>query len=235
MTKDEFKEFADSDEGKDFLAESGFKSAEDIAGLSRKNEELLGKVAKSQKAKAQLTEVYDKFGIIDAEDLKAKLATLEKSEETASDHDKLQRRLEIVEKAAKDADERAKVEKALRADSEKRAQITSGMKGVHVNDASFDVLMPYFSQRAKVTESDNGTINLVVESDDGSSPFNSYIEEWSKTDNAKQFIRAPGNSGAGASGPGSGSNSGNMTMEEIARIPNRQERLKAMDKLEESG
>ena len=91
--------------------------------------------------------------------------------------------------------------------------------------------MPYFDRLVKV-EDEDGKINLVVDSDDGPSPFNSFVDEWSKTDKAKQFIKAPNNSGGGASGPG-GVNSSNMTLEQIAAMPNREDRLKAMSELGE--
>jgi len=77
----------------------------------------------------------------------------------------------------------------------------------------------------------DGKINLIVESDDGPSPFSTFVDVWSKTDKAKQFIKAPANSGGGAGGPGGSSNQGNMTLEQIAKLPSRAERNKAMDQL----
>ncbi len=235
----ELEEFIGSEDGKsavsEWLKEAGYKSADDIAGLERKKNELLIKEAKSQKAKATLTAVYEKYGIVDIDDLGEKLATLEGTKEKISDFDKLQRKIEQIEKAAKDAGDRADREKALRANSEKSAQITSAMKSVHINDMSFDVLMPYFNNMVKIEESDNGKINLIVESDDGSSPFSEFIETWSKTDKAKTFITAPSHSGGGANGPGSGATGTQKTMEEIAAMPNQQDRLREMAKLGQSG
>ena len=53
MTEAEFQEFAESEEGKalvnGYVSKAGYKSAEEIAGLERKKDELLGKVSKSQK------------------------------------------------------------------------------------------------------------------------------------------------------------------------------------------
>jgi len=231
----ELNEFIGSDEGKtavsDWLKEAGYRSAEDIAGLERKKDELLGKVSKSQKDKAALTEVFDKYGIVDIEDLGGKLTTLAGSESKLSDFDKLQRKIEVIEKTAKDAEDRATRAQALRANSEKKAQIVQALKGAHVNDDSIDVLLPFFTGKVKVEEDDTGKINLVVDSDSGSSPFSSYVEEWIKSDQAKSFIKAPGNSGAGASSPGSGGKSGNMTIDEINNLPSRTERLKAMAEL----
>ena len=231
----ELTEFMESEEGKTavsgWLKESGFRSADDITGLEHKKDELLGKVAKSQKDKAALNELYKKHGIIDADDLDLKLAMLEGAEAKGTEMEILQRRLEIIEKTAKDSDARAEKEKALRADSEKRAQIISALKGAHVNDDSIDVLMPYFSGQVKIDEDDHGTINLTVETDEGPSPLKAYVDAWSKTDKAKIYINAPGNSGAGSSGAGSGATGQQKTYEQIAKIPDRQERLKEMAKL----
>jgi hypothetical protein len=239
MTEAEFQEFAESEEGKalinGYVSKAGYKSAEEIAGLERKKDELLGKVSKSQKDKAALTELFDKYGIVDTEDLGGKLATLAGSESKLSDFDKLQREIEIIKKSAKEAQDKADREKALRASSEKKAQIVQALKGAHVNDDSIDVLLSYFSEKAKVEEDGTGKINLIVDSDDGSSPFSSFVEEWSKTEQAKQFIKAPGNSGAGSGGPGRGGSYSGMTLEQIAEMPDRNERLKAMAELGNSG
>ena len=231
----ELAEFMESDEGKEavsgWLKESGFRSAEDVTGLEHKKDELLGKGAKSQADKKALNELYKKYGVIDADDLDLKLAMLEGAEAKGTEMEKLQRRLEIIEKTAKDSDARAEKEKALRADSEKRAQIISALKGADVNGDSIDVLLPYFSGQIKVDEDENGKINLIVDTDDGPSPLNTFVEAWSKTDKAKIYINAPGNSGAGSSGAGSGATGQQKTYEQINDIPDRQERLKEMAKL----
>jgi len=231
----ELNEFMESDNGKtvinEWLKESGFRSAEDVTGLENKKDELLGKVAKSQKDKAALGELYKKHGIIDADDLDLKLAMLEGAEAKGSEMEKLQRRLEIIEKTAKDSDARATREKALRADSEKRAQIISALKGAHVNDDSIDVLLPYFSGQVKVEEDDNGKISLIADTGDGLSPLKEYIDTWSKSEKAKSFIKAPSNSGAGSGGPGDGKPGAVKTMEQISKLTNRAERIAAMDAL----
>jgi hypothetical protein len=234
MTLDELKEFAASDDGKSIMAsyleESGYKSKDDIQGLVNKNGELLGKLKKANEANNSTLEVFNKYDIVDSEDLAGKLATLASAQSNESELEKVARRLEIIEKTAKEAESRAASEKALRAESEKKAQIVTALKNAHVDDASFDYLMPYFGGIAKIEEAD-GKINLVVDSDDGSSPFNSFVDEWSKTDKAKQFIKAPSNSGGGSGGPGAGSSGTTKTLEDIAQIADRDERLKAMAEL----
>jgi hypothetical protein len=86
--------------------------------------------------------------------------------------------------------------------------------------------MPYFDRLVKV-EDEDGEINLVVESDDGQSPFKSFVEDWSKTEKAKAFIKAPANRGGGAGGPG-GNGGGKLTLDDIEKMPDREARLKAM-------
>lgn len=233
----ELKEFANSDEGKaviaSFVDESGYKTADDIAGLERKKNELLEKVAKANGDKKTITELYDKYGIIDSDDLAAKLATLADAGAKGSELEKLQRRFDAIERAAKQAEERAASEKALRAESEKRSQILSGLKEAHVNDESIDVLIPYFERLVKAEEGDGGKISLVVDTDAGPSPFKSYVQDWSKTDKAKTFIKAPANKGGGSGGPGGDGMV--MTEEQIAAMPNRKDRLEAMAKLAATG
>ena len=230
----ELDEFMENEEGKSivsgWLKEAGYRSAEDIAGLEHKKDELLGKVAKSQKDKAALNELYTKHGIVDADDLSLKLAMLEGAEAKGTEMEKLQRRLEIIEKTAKDADARASREKALRADSEKRAQIISALKGAHVNDDSIDILMPYFSGQVKIDEDDNGNINLTVETVDGPSPLKAYVDTWSKTDKAKIYINAPGNSGAGSTGAGGSGTAAETDLAKIEKLP-QAERMKAYKEL----
>lgn len=233
MTIEELKEFAGTEDGAaivaDFMKDAGYLSKDDISGLENKKNELLGKLKKAQGEKEATLKLFEKYDIVDTEDLGSKLATLANAQSNESDVEKLQRRLEIIEKSAKAAEDRANAEKVLRTASEKKAQIVSALKEAHVNDESFDVLLPYFDRLVKTEEAD-GKINLIVDSDDGPSPFNSFVDEWTKSDKAKQFIKAPSNSGGGAGGPG-GSSSANMTMEQIATMPNREDRLKAMAEL----
>ena len=191
----------------------------------------MGKLKKATESNRSVLDLFQKYDIIDTEDLESKLTTLASAKSTETDLEKLQRRLEIIEKTAKEAEERANMEKSKRANSEKKAQIQSALKKVHVDDVSFEILLPYFDRMVKTEEDDAGRINLIVESDDGSSPFSSFIDEWSKTEKAKQFIKAPANRGGGAGGPGGVSSGLNMTEEQIAKLPTRAERLKAMDEL----
>lgn len=230
----ELNEFMERDDGKsavsEWLKESGYRSADDVSGLEHKKDELLGKVAKSQKDKAALNALYTKHGIIDFDDLDVKLAQLKGAEEKGTELEKMQRRLEIIEKTAKDADARASREKVLRADSEKRAQIISALKGAHVNDDSIDILMPYFSGQVKIDEDDEGGINLTIETTDGPSPLKAYVDAWSKTDKAKIYINAPGNSGAGAAGAGASGGAAEADLAKIEKLP-QSKRIEAYKRL----
>ena len=230
----ELQEFMGTDDGKSavskWLEETGYRSKDDITGLENKKNELLGKLKRANDDKAGLLDVFKKYDIVDSEDLAGKLATLASARSNESDLEKMVRRLEIIEKTAEVDKKAAETEKALRVNSEKKGGILSALKNAHVDDASFDFLVPYFDNIVKAQEAD-GKVNLVVESDDGSSPLNSFIDEWSKTDKAKQFIKAPSNSGGGSGGPGGGSSGTAKTLEDIAAMPNREDRLKAMESL----
>jgi hypothetical protein len=228
----ELGEFVDSEDAAvvtEYLASKGYKTAEDIAGLERKKDELLEKVSKGQANKKATTELFDKYKIVDLDDLSVKLATLAGAQEKESDLENMARRLKLIEQTAEEDKERAGQEKALRVNSEKKSQILSALKGVHVDDVSLDLLSPYFANKVNIEE-ENGKINLVVTTDDGSSPLKSFIEDWSKTDEAKRYIKAPANFGGGSNGSGGGGGVV-MTQEQIAALPNRNDRLKAMAEL----
>ena len=239
MTLDELKEFSETDDGKavmsSFMEETGYRSKDDVQGLENKKNELLGKLKKSTDSNRSVLELFKKYDIIDNEDLEGKLTTLASAKSNETDVQKMQRRLEIIEKAAKESDERANMEKSKRATSEKKAQIQSALKEIHVDDVSFDILLPYFDRMVKTEEDENGKINLIVESGEGSSPFSSFVDEWSKTDKAKQFIKAPSNRGGGSGGPGNASGGQSMTLEQISQMPNRNDRLAAMAELGANG
>jgi len=235
MTKDELKEFAASEDGSaimaEFLQEAGYRSTESVQGLENKKNELLGKLKKASDKNKAIDQLFQEYDIVDAEDLSSKLATLAGAKEKESDLEKLQRRLEIIEKTASEADKKAAEERARRVSSEKRAGIVSALKNAHVDDVSFDMLIPYFDGLVTAEEDEAGKVSLFVDSDTGQSPLNSFVDEWSKTDKAKQFIKAPSNSGGGSGGPGTGGSGKQRTLEDISKIADRDERLKALKEL----
>lgn len=225
----ELKEFLGTDEGKAAFTEAGYRDSESIAGLENKKNELLGKVKRNQEDKQKIIDVYKKYDIIDEKDLAEKLGTISKSKANETELEKAMRRIEIIEKTANEANERASLEKSRRATSEKKAQIITALKEAHVNDVSLEVLESFFSGITEVEEDESGKISVIVQSDDGQSPLKSYIKDWSKTEQAKSFIRAPGNSGGGASGSSTGSEQSD-NLEEIAKLPEEQ-RIKRLTEL----
>jgi len=229
----ELKEFIESEDGKaavdGWLTESGYKSADDISGLENKKNELLGKLKKANEFKSSVDSLFKQHNIVDSDDLAGKLATLADAQTNESDHEKTVRRLEILEKTYAEAEKRAESEKTLRVESEKKAQILSALKNAHVDDGSIDIVTPYFTRMVK-NEEVGGKINLIVDTDDGPSPIDAFVEAWSKTDKAKPFIKAPSNTGGGATTPG-GSSPAQLTQEQIAAIPDRKVRLEKMAEL----
>lgn len=232
MTADDLKEAWGTEDGKaaiaEFLAGQGFKAEDEVQGLINKRDELLGKLNKAKTEKNAFHETLVKYGIADVEDLGGKLAKLEAADASLSDLEKLQRRIEIMERESAEAKESAKKANNLRMSAEKKAQITAAMKEAHVDDESFDVLYDHFDKIAKVADED-GNLTIVVETDDGQSPIKSFIGDWSKTDKAKRFVKAAANGGGGAHGPGAAGGS-QMSLDDIEKIQDRTARMEALEK-----
>jgi len=89
MTIDELKEFAGTEDGAkvvaEYMTESGYRSKDDITGLENKKNELLGKLKKAQGDKEATLKLFEKYDIVDTDDLDGKLATLAKAQSNESD------------------------------------------------------------------------------------------------------------------------------------------------------
>jgi hypothetical protein len=64
---------------------------------------------------------------------------------------------------------------------------------------------------------DTGKLSIIIDDGEQSLAVNDYIKRWSETEKAKNYKKAPVNSGAGTST--GGKLSPKMTMEEIALLP----------------
>ena len=209
MEIDKVKEAMKTEEGRaavqDFLKDNagdlGFVSKDDVDGLVNKKNELLGKLAKMKKNtvtddERALVDTLREYGIMDIEGLKG----LKEKEEGKS-----QAEIELA-KMKRDYPElktRFEKEHEARKKAEKRFSLIRELEALNVDPETMDVLVDYFDKKTGAEIEDDGKIKIVGYDADGLSlPLQSFIKDWSKTEQAKRFIRAPESSGGGSGGPG---------------------------------
>jgi len=219
INKDEIQEYFNSDDGKavfeellkNEIANKGYKAPEEITGLSNKNRELLA--------------------IMDVEDLDNFLSTSPQkkteSEEINRKLQRLERELEAERKSKADYETALKQQKEKFFNAEKQTAILKALSAVGVDESATDVLSVYFDRLAKVEEDETGNLSILADDGVQSKSLIDYVSEWSKTDKAKNYIKATSNAGAGTVGSKLQSKA-KMTREQIAQLPDRAERYKAM-------
>ena len=225
-----------SDEEKEEFEAVEFKSADDIAGLEKKRDDLLGQNKKLRdrlkaggeipKEKQALLDILEKHSIIDTEDLEAVLSQKSEDGKLLQENSRLQKALESS---------KSKIEELNSANEKLNTQRTSDKVSAAISKAldnySFasgyakDLIQKEFVSKAQADMADDGTLSI-FDSADGITPISDSIESWSKTDEAKTFLKAAVNKGGGAGGSSDGG-SGKMTLEEISKLPTLAERQKA--------
>lgn len=239
ITKEDLQAYMNSDEGKEvfsaiFKAEierQGYRAPDEITGLVNKNKELLGKLkeAKEQKSDPLLTKL-EKYAIYNEDDLENMLstatATKGKDVETERMLKKLQRDLETTATQKAEFEKQAATLKERFYKAEKEKAISQALISAGIDDKAHDILSVYFDRFAKVEEDDD---KLSIIADDGAQrlPLSDYIKQWSTTDKAKHYIKAPVNMGAGTVASGQ-KQSAKLSIEQIAQIPDRTQRYEAM-------
>lgn len=212
---EEFKEFLESEEGQKFLdnalsekvKENGYKSQEEVQGLVNKNKELLGKVKKAKDSSIsedskKLLNMLNEHEITDEEELSN---FLEKSTESTKGSDDLGRQFKRLQKDFENLTtqlnmekERANMEHEMRISSEQKVVLTTALKKAGVKENAFDMTYAYFNGLTAKEMNEDGSFSFVAKDAEGLSPdITKYIDEWSQSDNAKEFIQQPINQGAG--------------------------------------
>lgn len=243
INKDEIQEYFNSDDGKavfeellkNEIANKGYKAPEEITGLSNKNRELLAEIAKKnekiKKSDEKYLTILQKHGIMDVEDLDNFLSTSPQkkteSEEINRKLQRLERELEAERKSKADYETALKQQKEKFFNAEKQTAILKALSAVGVDESATDVLSVYFDRLAKVEEDETGNLSILADDGVQSKSLIDYVSEWSKTDKAKNYIKATSNAGAGTVGSKLQSKA-KMTREQIAQLPDRAERYKAM-------
>ena len=180
--------------------------AEAVEGLKAKNTELLGKLKKAQKD-----------ATIDPADHAALQAELDAAQTALAD----------AQKAAKDAMKEAdKIKKQYETES-KVAHNLLVENGLSSALLEAGVKNPAYQKAAKamlagqvVLQADGETRVAKV----GDKLLKEFVAEWSKSDEGKAFVDAPGNSGGGATGGGKG-----VSADALSKIADPAARLAAIN------
>lgn len=197
-----------------WVKEQGYKSPEEVEGLAKKKDELLGKVSKLNKErvsedKREILNMLDELGVQSAEDIKSLF-------EKKSGDKKDDRELKKYEKQLQELQERYDSEHKTRLNMAKENAIVKALKEAGVKDSAFDMAYAYFDRQAEVEETDNG-VSVIAKDKDGLGPsIDNYIKEWAKGDAAKDYIQKPMNVGAGVSGSGDVKSKMVFTREELS-------------------
>ena len=213
--KEELKEYFESEEGKEFFEttldgyakDKGYVKPEDVTGLVNKNRELLKKLkdAKEKSSvipedKKKLLDILEEKDIFDSEELESAFET--KSKESPPESDKrikrLEKQLKDFEDEKNNAIQKANAERQARINFQREAVLTKALKENNVKPKLFKAAFALFDSETKIEELEDGSINFVANSELGL-PINEHISEWSKTEDAQDFIQQPVNSGSGGS------------------------------------
>lgn len=225
-----------SDEEKQKVLETEYMTDDDIQPLVTNKEKILkelkdakeriSKLKLDENDKALLTKIKES-GIMDTDELdkivNSGTTDLEKAQSTI-------KRLEAINnKLTKDSEtykNSFQSERQQRLDVAKKNIISGELAKLNVNPTSMDILQDHFSNKLAATVGEDGKIS-VVSKEDEITPAGDIFKSWSETEQSKQFIKAPINSGGGASGA-NGDSSSKLTLEQISKLPTREERTKAM-------
>jgi hypothetical protein len=230
ITKEQLQEYSNTDEGKQLFSELmkaqakelGYVTPDEVQGLINKRNELLDKVKalKNEKNSDPLLTNLQKHGIYDVNDLESLLSTSpsgKKSDEIESKLKQFERELGQERKAKLELESSLNKQRERFHNAEKQSAILKALGAAGIDESAHDILSVYFDRIAKVEEDDTGKLNILADDGEQSLGLHDYISKWSQTDKAKNYKKAPVNSGAGTST--GGKLSPKMTMEEIALLP----------------
>jgi hypothetical protein len=238
------QEYLNSEDGKAVFSEmlkkeietKGYKSPVEITGLANKNRELLAEISKKnaekKKSDEKLLTILEKYAILDVDELDDVLSSSSKS--TKGKPDETERTLKKFEREA--ATERQRAEEANKQltqirqqyyQAEKSRTILSALSKAGVDDVYADVLGTYFDKVVKVEE-DAGKLSFIAEDGAQSKPFADYFQDWTKSEKSKHYIKATVSTGAGSTAGSNGKSLGKMTLDQIEKITDKSDRVKAM-------
>jgi len=226
-----------TDDEKQSILEQEYMTNTDIEPLVSNKDKLLKelkdaknklKMEKIDENDRELLTLIKESGILDGE----QLATIVNSGTTDLEKAQLDnKRLTAMNDKLKIDSELVKnnfeAERAQRLAVAKKNAINSELSKLNIIPDSMDILTSYFDNKLTAQLTDDGSVN-VVSKEDEITGINDIFSTWSETEQSKNFIQAPNNTGAGASGAGNNGTGGTMTLEQISQLPNQSERLSAM-------
>lgn len=251
----DFNELLQTDEGEAFLAENGYVNRENINslvddeikkrtdglgidGLKKKRDELLKKISdpdlkNAKEQNKQINELFARYGISEYNELETILDGIKNPNEPDDvrnlrrESTKLKSEFDLIknnyeELTSKYQDTENFTKKILTVDKLRANLLAYGCNKYQaeafanhiMGHAQFDIIINQNGGREAVT-ADGLTVD-------------EFFTNWSGTPEAREILPAKTSIGGGASG-GRGSG-GVLTMEQIAQIPDRNERLQALQK-----
>lgn len=216
--KESLNEWVETDEGKEFFngmfstyaQQKGYKSPEDIEGLLKNRDKLLGQVTKlnrenTTKEQQEILRIIAENDLDDPEILENIISSKQENGKVKDDFAiqlrRMEKKIETIENEKIQLSEKAQSERQKRMKTIKENAITKALKKTNVKDKAFDFLYDYFEKRAEIEEGDDDSPSIIALDSEGLRPsIDKYIEQWSKTEDATDFINKPVNKGAGMSG-----------------------------------
>lgn len=221
MTPEEFKEFMQDEKNqetfKGIVSAMGYKSEEEIKGLLDKKDELLGQLRKVKDERESLKKRLDEIDIDEYIDLKNS-----KAKNSDKDND-LSRKLEKLT-AELEAERKARTETEAEYNNTLISQALTAEIADKFDPAHRAILTEAFLRKAKI-ENENGKKTVVIDDGKYGLPVNEFFKSFAESEQGKPYLIKPVNSGAGSQQL---SGKAKFTLDEIEKMPNREERLKAM-------
>lgn len=238
MAEQNIQDLMNSEEGKKIfnemfdkiISEKGYKAPEDVQGLVNKRDELLSEITKKNE-KIKNVEKYltklQEYGIMDINDIDKKLGKSIKDDTPGgnSELNAIKRELETERKTREDLQKALNEQKQTLYNTKKNETILKTLSSVGVSEDAAEVLSVYFDKFAEIEDKD-GKFRVMADDGEQRLTLSDYISQWSRTEKAKQYIKADHNSGGGATGSQT-KPTGKMTPEQIAALPTRAERYQA--------
>ena len=221
MTPEEFKEFLKDEKNqgvfKEIVSALGYKSEEEIKGLLDKKDELLRQLRKVKDERESLKKRLDEIDIDEYIDLKNS-----KAKNSDKDND-LSRKLEKLN-AELEAERKARTETEAEYNNTLISQALTAEIADKFDPAHRAILTEAFLRKAKI-ENENGKKTVVIDDGKYGLPVNEFFKSFAESEQGKPYLIKPVNHGAGSQQL---SGKAKFTLDEIEKMPNREERLKAM-------
>ena len=221
MTPEEFKEFLKDEKNqgvfKEIVSALGYKSEEEIKGLLDKKDELLRQLRKVKDERESLKKRLDEIDIDEYIDLKNS-----KAKNSDKDND-LSRKLEKLT-AELEAERKARTETEAEYNNTLISQALTAEIADKFDPAHRAILTEAFLRKAKI-ENENGKKTVVIDDGKYGLPVNEFFKSFAESEQGKPYLIKPVNHGAGSQQL---SGKAKFTLDEIEKMPNREERLKAM-------